>query len=249
MNKIFDKLFFIGSVGLGDSFVLNGMANHFGDRCLELHLPAQPKFFKTIEELYKDHPNIKVIPMVADFDIENNYVENHKLSRILRIDLIKSTIKNFTLIPMWDIQLYSNYELSYSLRYSNFRLPKDLKGSDDLFDKLYSGEPYALIHRYTGDSTEGIPINVQSFREAAKLPPLKFIEIQEGITDNMLDYVKLIQNAREIHVVPSSFHCLVDSIHTNAALYFHDIREKTAMAVNSGWGDNKWIIVNYPNRV
>lgn len=249
MNKIFDRLFFLGPVGLGDSFVLNGMVNHFADRSRELHVPAQPKFLKTVEALYQDHPNVKVISMIPDYDIENQYVEDNKLSRILRVDLLWSNIKNYRIIPMWDIQLYSHYELSFSLRYTNFRLPKNMDGSVDLYNRLNNNEPYALVHRYTGDSPDMIPINIEDFRKFSNMPDMRIIEIQEGITENMLDYVKLIENAQEIHVVPSSFHCLVDSIKTDAKLFLHDIREKTSMAVNSEWGSNKWNIVSYASRM
>jgi hypothetical protein len=92
-------------------------------------------------------------------------------------------------------------------------------------------------------------MNVPAFREANGLLPIKIIEIEEGITDNMMHYVKLIQNAQEIHVVPSSFHCLVDSIDTNAKLFFHDLREKTSMFINSSWNTKQWTVVNYNQRL
>lgn len=248
MIKIFDRLFFMGPMSLGDSFVLCGMVNYFADRCKELHVPADPRFYKTIKTLYQDHPNIKVIPLPQDWHSENVYVEQQQLSRILRIDLVHSVIKNFDITPMWDIQLYSNYELSFGLRYSNFRIPKHIEGSAELYDRLSGGEPYILVHRYSNDFPLGAPINIQGFRQANNLPDYKVIEITDSITDNMMHYVKLIENAKEIHCIPSSFHCLVDSIPTKSRLFFHDIREKTSMAVNSAWNDNKWIMVNYPER-
>lgn len=249
MIKIFDRLFFMGPMSLGDSFVLCGMVNHYADRCNELHLPADPRFFKTIKTLYQDHPNIRVIPMPQDWTSENVYVEEQKLSRILRINLVHSIIKNFDITPMWDIQLYSNYELSFGLRYSNFRLPKHIEGSDELYKELSGGVPYILVHRYSNDFPNGAPINIPAFRAANNLPDYKIIEIRDGITDNMMHYVKLIENAQEIHCIPSSFHCLVDSIATKARLFFHDIREKTSMAINSAWNDNKWIMIQYQERL
>ena len=90
MIKIFDRLFFMGPMSLGDSFVLCGMVNHYADRCKELHVPADPRFFKTIKTLYQDHPNIRVVAMPQDWHSEDLYVERHQLSRILRIDLVHS---------------------------------------------------------------------------------------------------------------------------------------------------------------
>lgn len=246
--KIFDKLFFIGPVGLGDNFVLNGMVHYFGDRCNELHLPTQSKFLKTIETLYQDYPNIKVVAISNDLDQEEQYIKEHGLSRILRVPLVQSKIRNYQLIPMWDIQLYSNYEISFGLRYSNFRLPKNITGSEELYQTLSNGQPYCLVHRFTGDSIKGLPIDIDTFRKHNQLPDIRVIEINETITDDMMQYVKLIECATEIHCVPSSFHCLVDSIKTDAKLFFHDVREKTSMAVNTQWNGNKWAIVEYAER-
>jgi len=250
MIKLFDRLFFLGPVGLGDSFVQSGIVNHFADRCNELHVPAQPKFYKTIKTLYQEHPNIKVIALEPNDDHITQYTQAHGLSRILPVPLAQTVIRKFQIIPMWDIQTYSNFELSFGLRYSNFRLPAYINGSEELYQSLGNGKPYILVHRYTGDSPEGIPINVQAFRESVRLQEdINIIEIKEGITEDMMQFTKLIQCAEEIHCVPSSFHCLVDSIDTKAKLYFHNIREKTSMAVNTPWNEFKWIEVNYEQRL
>lgn len=249
MRKIFDKLFFAGPMSLGDSFVVAGVVHHFGDRCYELHLPVLPKFYKTLSTLYQDHPHIKVVDLLPYNGGENQYVQTHGLSRILRSEVLATTIKGLDISPMWDIQIYSNYELSYGLRYSNFRLPKHIDGADDLYARLSENEPYILWHRFSNDFPNGAPIDVAAFRSINNLPNIKIIEITEGITDNMMQYTTLIKNAVEIHCIPSSFHCLVDSIQTNAKLFFHDIREKTSMAVNSEWNDRKWIEVKYNPRL
>jgi len=248
MMKIFDRMFFIGASSLGDNFVLTGIAHHFGDRCNELHVPAMPGNFETLNTLYQDFPNIKVIS-TDSYNDEQEYIDKNKLGRILRTEYLSWHVKNYRLVPMWDLQLYSNYELSYGLRYSNFRLPKYIKGSDELYDRLSQGEPYILVHRYTANHPTGLPIDIPAFRQICNLPPIKIIEINDQITDNMMHYVKLIQNAEEIHVVPSSFHCLVDGVDTKAKLFFHDIREKTAMAANSQWNNFKWTMVSYSERL
>ena len=249
MVKIFDRLFFLGSVGLGDSFVYSGIVNHFADRCNELHVPAQPKFYKTIKTLYQDHPNVKVVSLESNDNHIIQYTQAHSLSRILPTFLAHTVIRKFQIIPMWDIQMYSNFELSFGLRYSNFRLPGYISGSEELYQTLSNGKPYILVHRYTGDNPEGMPINILAFRRNAGLQEdINIIEIKECITEDMMQFTKLIQCAKEIHCVPSSFHCLVDSIDTPANLYFHDIREKTSMAVNTPWNKFKWVLVSYDQR-
>jgi len=252
--KIFDRLFFLGPSSLGDSFLMNGLVHHYADRTQELHLPCWQHFYDTTKCLYQDFDHIKVVPFncIDTNDMlvkEQEYVTNNRLSRILRTPLIFSNIRKFPLIAMWDLQIYAHYELPYHLRYTNFRLPKNVEGSDQLFNQLSMNRPYSLIHTRTSDHPDGVPINIHGFRKSNNFPDIDIIEVRPEITNNMLQYVKLIENAEEIHCVPSSFHCLVDSIPTKAKLFFHDIREKTSMAVNSAWNNNKWIIVNYNERI
>jgi hypothetical protein len=251
MSKIFDRLFFIGPLGLGDNFVHSGIVHYFGDRCIELHVPVWPAHFETITTLYQDHPHIKVVPL-KHYDLgENQYVYENRLSRILPTDLIRTTASGVTMAPLWDVQIYANYEIPFTMRYDNFRLPKLIPEAAELYDALTGDEPYVLVHRRSGKWPAGMPVNIQEFRKHSNLPDIKIIEVFEGITNNMMHYVKLIENAQEIHCIPSSFHCLVDSMNhrTNARLFFHDIRDDVLMKVNSISNQHRWIIVNYPTKL
>lgn len=249
MKKIFDRLFFSGPMSLGDSFVCTGLVHWFGDRSDELHVPVLPKFYNTLSTLYQDHSNIKVVALEPYDRGENQYVYKNRLSRIHRADLINTMINGVNITAMWDIQIYANYELPYSLRYSNFRLPRKVEGAAELKQQLTGGEPYVLWHRFSNDFPTGAPIDLNAFRIVNKFSSLKIIEIVDGVTDNMMQYVDLIKGAEEIHCIPSSFHCLVDGIDTRARLYFHDIREKTSMAVNSIWNHHRWNIIHYNPRL
>jgi RNAse (barnase) inhibitor barstar len=234
---------------LGDSFILSGIVHYYAERCEELHVPAQSNFLETLTTLYQDHPNIKVV-CIEHADEVDDYAKENKLSKILGTRLQAENIRGLILHPLWDQQLYANHELPFSLRYKNFKLPKHVLGSDELYQRFINNdEPYGLIHRYTGDHPQGIPINVEHFRAVSGFTSIKLIDIDHTITTNMMHYLKLIKNAQEIHCVASSFHCLVDSIDVPAKLFFHDVREKTSMLVNSPWNNYKWTIVNYNQKL
>ena len=245
MFKLFDRLLFMAPFSLGDSFVVSGIVHHYAERCEELYVPVRGVFLETLTTLYQDYPNIKIVQIEHADEIEE-FAKANNLSRILGTRLQAENVRGLILHPLWDQQLYANQELPFSLRYKNFKLPKHINGADELYHRLISNnEPYALIHRYTGDHPDGIPIHVQNFRSACGLPDIKLIDIDHNITNNMLQFVTLIKNAREIHCVASSFHCLVDSIETPAQLFFHDVREKTSMLVNSPWNNYRWNVIHY----
>jgi len=251
MNKIFDRLFFTGPMSLGDAIVSSGIVHYYADRSNELHYPALPNFYETLNTLFKDSSNINVIPLLPYDQGEDQYVRDNNLSRILRPQMKEFVVEGHTLHPLWDMQFYEHYDLPFSLRYTNFRLPNNIEGSEELYQTLSGGEPYILVHRFSGHHPGGIPIDIIGFRSSNGLPDIKIIEITEGITNNMMQYVTLIERAQEIHCVPSSFFCLVDSIwnRTNAALFYHDVRATTMMRINSEYNKNRWNIVEYANKL
>jgi hypothetical protein len=244
-----DKLYFIGPMDLGDCFVYTGIINYYADRCKQLHVPAKPENYQTLKTLYESHPNIKVVALTLEE--EEQYINHHKLSKVITDwGMYCTIIDQVPCSVLWDEQIYTNFEIPFGYRYSNFRLPKTIDGSQELYDRLYQGRPYALIHSRTSHYPNGMPILIEKYRQSIALPAIDLIEIKLEITNNMLHYVELIKNAAEIHCVSSSFFCLVDSIHseTTAKLYFHDSRASSIERVNNRWNKSCWKIIRYPYR-
>ena len=254
--KPFDKLFFDSSVGLGDAFVMNAIVHHFARSCNTLYYPARGEFFETIKCLYQDVPNIEVWRFFNN-DQEDFFIERNNLLRVRSTPLITSEIHRIGcekehIHVHWPQQVYENFDIPFKMRYLDFHFPKNIEGQDLVYDTLTKGDPdYVLVHRYASDHPTGIPIDIPSFRRQKGLPEMKIIEIQEGQTTNMLHYKKLIENAKEIHCIPSSFFNLVDSMIVDipAIAFFHDIRKNSLMKVNSRWNNHRWDIVTYGIRV
>ena len=255
-NKIFDKLFFLGALTLGDNFVYSGIVHHFAEKTNELYIPIELKFFNTINTLYQDYNNIIVVGFTHPQQ-EQDFIFKNNISKIssegmfnfnseIQYGTAQKENVNSCVVPLWDMQAYDHFELPFSMRYKNFKLPKYVEGSDELYNRLSDLQPYILVHRHTGAGTS--PIDINAYRAINNLPDqYKVIEIDESITDDMMNYIKLIENAKEIHVAPSSFFCLVDSMldRTNALLFYHNIRANTLMRVNSKWNNYRWNIVEY----
>jgi hypothetical protein len=252
MNKIIDRLYFYGPSALGDNFLMSGIVHHFGDICEELYVPCWNIHEKTVKTLYQEHPHIKVVPFDSKNFNEEQYLKENNLSKTLRTNMLYSVITGVA--PYWDYQIYEHYNISYEKRYTNFRLPLHIEGAEELYQRLSGGEPYILVHKDNGGSL-GDPIKHNSMdlgRYRNGYPNVKIIEIDPTLDDNnMLKWVKLIENALEIHCVSSSFFCLVDSIHnrTQANLFFHDLRKNSLMRVNSKYNNYRWFYVTYPEEV
>jgi hypothetical protein len=244
--KLFDKQYFMSPLSLGDAIVVNGIAHYFGDISVELHIPTHPFFYETIECLYHDFPHIKVVK-ISSIKEEIKYIKTNNLHHIKKPLIHEYTINNMIIPVWWDIQYYDTFDLTYSLKYSNFRLPQTIKNSYDLYQELSMNEPYALVHLKDFRHPDGYNVDIDRFRKQNNLPDIKIIDIKEGLTNNLLDYVDLIRNAEEIHCACSSVFNLVDCMfnQTKAKLYFHDIRKNSMIRVNSRWNNNCWTWVYY----
>lgn len=245
-----NKLYFIGPMDLGDCFVYSGIVHHYADHCKELHVPVKASNYFTIKTLYQDRPNIKVIIMLPDD--EEAYIKNYGLSKLMPpADLYIKTIDNVFCSILWDEQIYTIFDIPYSYRYSKFQTPLVNEGSEKLYDQLCKGDPYVLIHRQCSTYPDGIPIDVEKYREVYGLGHADIIEITPALSNNMMDYIKLIENAAEIHCISSSFFWLVDSIHqrVKGKLFFHDVRAASIERVNNRWNHYRWEIVPYPYRM
>lgn len=252
--KSFENLYLVCPLSLGDQFVINAIVHHFADRAHSLWLPVVPQFWETVKCLYQDWPNIHLVPYLGA-EREAHLVREKGLAvvnfrtvfELSKLPLAGSD-SSIEIPVMWDRQIYEHFDWCYNVRYQQFRWPSHVAGAERLYHALNpSGQPYVLWHKHTSRHVGGLDIDLASWRPAAGLPNLPIVEVELGHSPNLLDYQLLIERAAEIHVVPSSFHCLVDSIldKTAATLFFHDARRDTLLQPNSRWNAWRWHVVDY----
>lgn len=261
MPKLYKNIYFKAGetvAALGDAIVMSPILRRFARDCDKLYFPCRPTNYKTIACLLQDCNNIEVFSYSNKEEIEG-FLRTKDCFVIEPPDVVISDIylpgiSGPVPIPVyWERQIYEYYDIPISARYHEFQLPNYVEGSDELYDQLTNGvADYCLLHQQTFFHTQGmINLNLQWWRFQHNLGPLKIIEIVPGITDNLLQYTKLIKNAKEIHCVNSSFFCLVDSI-TNkidAHLFYHDIRATSMIHLNSKWNNYRWQYIPYSKKI
>jgi len=258
--RIFNEIFFscgLTLAGLGDSFVMSPIVHKFARESNKLFFPARRSNFETIKSLFQEASNIEVVHYSSEEEA-NLLLSNNQIFQIAGPDITHTEIYIPNLSQYVNIQidgfrqLYEFYDIAFSYRYLGFQMPEYIDGSDELYNRLTGGDDnYVLLHQSTYHHPNGMNINFEGWRKSYNFPERKIIEIREGITQNMLHYKKLIENAKEIHCVPSSFFCLVDSMfnQTSAKLFYHDLRATTMLQVNSKWNNNSWNIVKYVEKI
>jgi len=240
--EYFDNLFFSDEMSLGDAFVLNGAVHHYASLCDTLYHPSLDSSIETIQCLYKGYPNIKVIPTPEYKELLSTHPKDrHLIIPPLYYIKVRNDTENIAI--NWERQNYENLGIPYSLRYTNAKIPVFVGGAEDLKEELTGGEEdYVVVSRYMQEESARIDFDITQFSGG-----MKIVEIAPGVTGNLLQYVELLRGAKQIHVIPSSVHALVDSMRKEVTpnLFFHHIRKNYMGQVNSFLNGGCWIIVDY----
>jgi hypothetical protein len=232
-------------LGLGDHFICNGLVNKLSEQYDVVYLPCKYYNFVTVKSLYSENKKVKLFKIVNDEFLDIKSFSSLVNSPILMIGFGNCNYNN------WEESFYAQVKLNYSERYDSFILPVNNQESEKLYDELVGDKKeYILVHRNSSDS-DNYPINIWKGREE-KISDIQIVEVLPNKADNLLSYIKIIKNSKEIHCVPSSFYCLVDSIsdQIKSKLFYHDIRINSIVSVNKlNSKVNKWNIINYDTKL
>jgi len=200
------------------------MVNLISETVDKIYLPTLPGNLITLQCLYQDNPKVEV------FVTNENRPDSPD---------IQEYSKKYKLITCWDCgyraaTMYRDYYNSANIdpqtRYTHFKLPQHIPNQDFVYREVVKQEPYALIINVCSGG-------IKEFQVKSHLP---FVYIKPGLTENALDYIKVIENASEIHTIDGAFYHLIESIKVKAKLYFYHARySEPGMLISPS---EKWIV-------
>lgn len=216
--------------GLGDAIICNGMINYLSNYFSKIRVASWPQTFKQLEFLYSDNRKIEVFEYK-----KNNEIYKGNKHHVLRVGFEKN-YGNF------NVSFYEQLNLPYEISFDYFHIPNDESRVDEIYSHLLdhygvSGD-YILIHR--SSSYGELDLVIEN-----SLPKV-FVEKDTDIFKNIFLYTKLIQNAKEIHCVDSSFLHLVERVDTEAELFFHAYKTQNQITEKLFLKKN-WNIINKKN--
>ena len=246
-NPLFENLFLRFGDTLGDLINSNGLTHYFAEKARYTYIQCRdPKYFPSIECLYKDFPNITVITQ-EQFNAEAGIIPNsYKIDGIPcgPLPLYFNNGEAGAIDVAWERMVYENFDVPFSVRYKMFKLPNHVEGAQELKDKLTEGEQdYIVVNRYFGGELNQSDYLVDMWNTEG----YKVIEITPDITNNVFQYIELFKHAKQIHVVPTSIHQLVDSmLHLIAGdVFIHLVRRNFFSPVNCQFNEYRWKQIMY----
>tara|TARA_B100000287_G_scaffold432741_1_gene492731 strand:- start:3020 stop:3817 length:798 start_codon:yes stop_codon:yes gene_type:complete len=205
-------------LGLGDHFHCNGVVrfiikNKYQNKSYKLF--SKNKYYEMVKFMYRDLHNLEIIGISDDEKKEkeevNSYLKKDDILETIGFDyFLKNKNKNKTI----DMIFYQQFNIDYSKRFELTYWKRDIDKENSLFKSLVNqNEEYIFVH---DDNSRGFTIPKYFLKE-------KYPIIRNSYKHSIFDYCKIIENAKEIHVMESSVRCMLEYLNTsNSKHYLYD---------------------------
>lgn len=212
-------------LGLGDHIMSHGIIREYCKKYDKIGIFCLPHNYPTVSFMYRDIPNLTIIK--GDTTLREEFInQNASQSEILKYDEIK-TIGATNLdwnsgMPV-EWQLYQDAGVPLKKKWDNFFVKRDLTKEHTLYDLIAPKKDYAFIHE---DRKRHYVIDREKIdKDCAIITPNK------EVVENIFEYCTIIEKAKEVHVIDSSFMFLIDCLpynNPNQKLYIHRYSRKNA---------------------
>tara|TARA_B100000959_G_scaffold140146_1_gene147261 strand:+ start:1387 stop:2163 length:777 start_codon:yes stop_codon:yes gene_type:complete len=209
-----NNVFIYHHLGLGDHFHCNGVVrylikNKYKNKKIKLF--AKKKYFEMVKFMYRDIQTLEVIKISNDEKKEleevNSYLKKSDIIEKIGFDYF---LKNQNANKTIDMLFYEQFDIDYSKRFELTYWKRDYTNEEKVYNQLVKQKDYIFIH---DDPHRNFIIPEKYFSK-------KFQLIKNSYEFSIFDYCKIIENAKEIHVMESSIRCMLEFLNTNNAKHF-----------------------------
>jgi len=186
-------------LGLGDHIICNGLVRHIHKNCdNNIILFCYAHNLENLKFMYRDLNRFELKPMSSDAEIDNFITTHNVLVHKIGFNHLDSYMPKFT----FDEAFYKIAGISFVVRFNEFYIERDFQREENVYNELNpNNEKYIFVH---DDSSRGYSI------DRSRLPT-EYKIIENDMKYSVFDFMKIIENAEEIHMMQSSFKELVNS--------------------------------------
>lgn len=211
-------------LGLGDHIICNGMVRHFCKKYDNVVIFAYTRYYENVNYMYRDLDNLEIF----DFDREEDAVMFVESNATVKNNLIKPGFEKLDscLDTMtFDEAFYHLAGLDFQIRFDEFYIERDMDRENEVCKTLNpDGEKYIFV---LDDPDRGYNIDMEKVTNEYKI-------IRNDYQFGMFDYIKLLENAEEIHMMQTGFLDLVNSYKMDKPkIYRHNYVRNYPAAIHS----------------
>ena len=222
-------------MGLGDHIDCNGLVRILADQFNFVELFVKKHNYESVQRMYRDNSKIRLIVLTLDglddeYQQVKQYVRNRKSTPFHRYDFVQIGHKNYPKKPSPSVNcreyFYQQFDLNLEDLKQSFYYQRDLNDEVRVLEKLNPhNEPFAFVH---DDPKRGFVIPDAVAKQGLKI-------LRNDLSENIFSYLKVLEQATEIHCMESSFKSLTELFPTNGKLYFHDFRGHPLSKTFKNW--------------
>lgn len=204
-------LYIYTHLGCGDMISQSGIIRYKCEFYDRVYVFCKPHNVKTVSFLYHDEPKVKLILLddagvrsFMTFNPDNEYL-------IVGHEKFTQEFSNPSNKRKIDEIMYEMGQTPLEYKWSKFKVQRDYEREQMVFDsyKLKNNE-YSFVH------------DKDRLRIKKHIPSGKHIH-PDNMEFSLFDYLTVIERAREIHILNSSFFCLIDALQINKPnMYLHN---------------------------
>ena len=256
MNK---DICIVHHLGLGDQIMLNGMVRHFLEIRPKVHLLVKNCHLESVQFMYRDCTNIEYV-IVNNTNPQDIWTKVKSLENCDILPLATYAVpdqtwdffvaKDGNTFTNWAHGVYIQAGLNPLYMYSKFKVVRDPEREDVLFNKSELSEKYIFIH----DDHHRERFNTKHRKDLKIFKPGSFpIDTRKEFfscdNSNIFDYLKIIENAEEVHCMNSSYNWMIDlmKIGTPKKNFFHMYIAHSQYAprtVKTVFNDQVWTFID-----
>lgn len=192
-------------LGLGDHIVCNGLIREICKQNNDYYIAIKNHNFESVKYMFRDVPNLKCIPVIDDSEVIIK-------KRELNCELLKIGHEYFNQHLQFDQSFYHQLNIDFNKRWDSFYLQRDEAKEIEVYNKYNPPDDYIFVH----DDEER---NVKLSRLITGNKHV--IKANKKITPNIFENLLLLEKAKEIHVMESSFLFICDSFNFKSKLFIH----------------------------
>lgn len=214
-------------LGLGDHLMCHGIVREYCKNYDRVGMFCKSQNLPSVAFMFRDLKNLSIIPIERDQDAFRTIFWNkftfgkRRWNKVVEIGFENL---NRTSGEQLEQQFYRAAGIPFEKKWESFHINRDSVREKALEEKLRTPAEYVFVHddnRYP----------IADARITSSLPRVR---PQRGLTDNIFDYCGVIERAKEIHAIDSSFMFLIDCLPCkapNQKLFIH----RYARPDNADW--------------
>lgn len=220
-------------LGLGDHIICNGMVRHYSELYDNVVLFSYSHNLSNVEYMYRDLKNLEVFDFKTEDHLVKYIIENNLQPHLIKIGFER--LPGYLNEMTFDKAFYRMMGLDFMIRFDKFFFKRNDEKENLVCKTLNpNDEKYIFV---IDDPNRGFNIDMNKVPNNYKI-------IKNDYNFMMFDYIKLLENAEEIHTMQTGFLDLINSYKMNKPkIYRHTYVRQYESSIHSV-GLNSIIEVN-----